>query len=395
MICYNKEWLSNLKIQEQVNLAHQLGDVSTEELKLVEAKYPVGFYTPNVFMRAGIFLLTLVILSFGMGLLSLFMYDMKLVSSPYYLLFLGIVTYIALEYMVREKHHYQSGADDALMWVAAGLFLSAYLLFMDLVFQTSTFRYEEILVCGFCFLLAGYFTLRFADALMAITTVLAFMAFVFYSWLKTSAFALQTMPFIMMVISGAIYYVSDLLERRKTYLFYGNALIAVSVLSLILFYLSGNYFIVRELGASMGSGGLAEVEPVPFGWFFWIWTFMIPLLYIGFGLKRKDVVLLRTGLILIAAAAFTLKNYHYIAATELLLAGTGTALIAVAWAAISYLKVPKNGFTANEIEDGNVLNNIQVESLIVGETLSGTQSGQNLHQMGGGDFGGGGASGNF
>lgn len=395
MIIYNKEWLGNLSIHDQINISYEQGDISTDELKKIKERYPVGFYSPNIFMRVGIFLLTLIILGFSIGLLSLITYDLKTLDSPYYLLFLGLITYVALEFIISTKHHYRSGADDALMWVAAGLFLGTFIFLMDEISRSAKLGHQEIFLYGFSSLCAGYFTLRFGDALMAIVTILAFLAFICYVWLEIGFYSLQTLPFLMMMISGTIYYVASLLEHRKKYLLYSNCITAVIMISLLLFYLSGNYFVVREMGAELGDGGLTASEPIPFGWFFWLWTFIIPLLYIGFGLKKKNVILLRGGLVLVTAATFTLKNYYYIMPTELLLVWIGIVLIGIAWFTIKYLKTPKSGFTAAQIEDGNVLDKVQAESLIVGETFSGGQSPNAGHRMGGGSFGGGGAGSDF
>lgn len=395
MIIYNKEWLHNQKIQDQAAIIYNQGDINSEELKKIKEKYPVGFYSPNIFLRVGIFLLTLVILSFSMGLISLFVYELKFLDSPYFLLFLGLVNYAALEYIVTVKHHYRSGADDALMWVAAGLFLAAYIFFLDKIFLSRPDHPAELFIYGFSFLLASYFTLRFADILMTLTAVLALVAFIFYGWMNLGFYALQTLPFLMMVFSGIVYYVSNHASNHKKYTFYSTCITSITILCLLLFYLFGNYFVVRELGAEMSNTTLNEAQSIPFAWFFWLWTFIIPVLYIGAGLKKKDVILLRVGLILVAAAAFTLKNYYEIMPSELLLVIAGSILIGIAWFTTKYLKTPKNGFTSTEIKDGNALDNIQIESLIVGETFSVPQPGATGHQMGGGNFGGGGASGNF
>lgn len=167
-------------------------------------------------------------------------------------------------------------------------------------------------------------------------------------------------------------------------------------MSLLLFYLTGNYFVVRELGADMAGVQMENEQQIPFAWLFWLWTSIIPLLYIGFGLKKKDVILLRSGLLLIAAAAFTFRNYYHLMSTELVLVLSGIASIGIAYFAIHYLKVPKNGYTAAEIDDQNIMDKINIESLIVAETFSTPHAVPDPgSRMGGGNFGGGGSSGNF
>ena len=46
MIIYNKTWLKNLIIQDQMNVSVAAGDLTKEELKNIEKAYPVVFIPP-------------------------------------------------------------------------------------------------------------------------------------------------------------------------------------------------------------------------------------------------------------------------------------------------------------------------------------------------------------
>jgi uncharacterized membrane protein YgcG len=154
--------------------------------------------------------------------------------------------------------------------------------------------------------------------------------------------------------------------------------------------------VVQSLSpASEGIYNSAEPAPVPFGFFFWAWTILIPFIYLGLGIKNKDVIILRTGLILVAAAAFTFRNYYHLMPIEGALSIVGIILLGICYMVMKYLKTPKHGFTYEDLEDGNFMDKLKVESLIVSETFSGTQPQGENTRFGGGDFGGGGASGNF
>ncbi|RQO67977.1 hypothetical protein DBR43_26075 [Pedobacter sp. KBW06] len=392
MIIYNRTWLKNLDLQNQLKRAHRLGDITAEELKQMEEKYPVGFYTPNIFVRAGLFILTQIITSFAGGLLSLIFSSMgDLITSPGYFLFLGLISYVALELIVQQKHHFRSGVDDALMWTAAGLILAAFIGYLSIAQRNSLSAPFECYVFFFAMVLAGYFTLRFADMLMAVVSFLSLICFLFFSRELFGFYAAAIRPFLIILVSAGVYFLCVYWKKYKDY---ENCLTAMQVFCLLIGYAAGNYFVVKEMG-SMINQPLQEGEGLPLGWFFWTWTIALPFVYIALGLKRKEVILLRSGLILIAAAAFTFRNYYHVMPIEGALSLVGAALLAIAYGVIRYLKTPKKGFTYEELDDDQLLDKIKVESLIVGETFSGPSAAPEGSRMGGGSFGGGGSSADF
>jgi hypothetical protein len=73
----------------------------------------------------GLFILTCVIIAFSDGLLSLFILDG--VSSPGgWALFLAVLTYAGLELIIYLKKHFRSGVDDALLFMVACQFVTAF-----------------------------------------------------------------------------------------------------------------------------------------------------------------------------------------------------------------------------------------------------------------------------
>jgi uncharacterized membrane protein YgcG len=171
-------------------------------------------------------------------------------------------------------------------------------------------------------------------------------------------------------------------------------MIVLQVIALITLYASGNYYIVKELGDLLNN---SSSESIPFGWFFWIWTIIIPGVYIYRGLLQKDVICLRVGLISSVAAAVTVRNYYHLTPLEFVFIICGGLLLLISYYLTRYLKKPKHGFTYQQLSGESLIEKLQIESLIISETSSGigdapTDSGT---QMGGGKFGGGGASGGF
>ncbi len=181
--------------------------------------------------------------------------------------------------------------------------------------------------------------------------------------------------------------------KWKNYL---NGLLLISITALICFYAAGNYFVVREASVSMLGLDLKEGESIPFGLLFWIFTIIIPIMYIVRGIQKKDAVLLRVGLLLVAAIIFTVRYYYHLMPAEIAMVLGGIIFIGIAWALIKYLETPKFGFTHKDQNDGFFMVKLQVESLVIAQTFTGPQLPTDTGtQFGGGTGGGGGASGEF
>ena len=222
------------------------------------------------------------------------------------------------------------------------------------------------------------------------------MAVIYFSWIKTGTLGLATMPFLMMLVSAFIYWLALSNERQKQFINYRNVFSVVQAFSLVTLYAAGNYFIVDYLSAQL-HGPLPAGKELPFGAFFWLWTMLPPFVYVAFGIKRKDLLLLRTGLFLIAAGVLTFRNYYHVLPVDVALCIAGIIILSVVYGVIKYLKTPKYGFTYAEPETANDTDHLKIESLIVAQSFSHAPAApaDDGVKFGGGDFGGGGSSGDF
>src|SRR5262249_24927382 len=159
---------------------------------------------------------------------------------------------------------------------------------------------------------------------------IAFLSIVFNSAVKLGAIAKTAMPFLLMVISITVYWLIRKYKNENRLRYYKACCTFVEILALLTLYIAGNYFAVREVSNIMFELNLKEGESIPAGWFFWIWTALLPIVYIFRGIQKKDVILLRTGLILVAAIVFTVRYYHHIAPIEIAMSIGGLIMILVA-----------------------------------------------------------------
>jgi hypothetical protein len=390
MIIYDKLGLANLHIQEQMQKAFDAGLVAEEELRQVKAAYPTGFYTPNLLVRIGLFLLTLTGTQFAGMFVTLILEGLHVVDNPIWPIFLGLCTYAAAEFFTKRNRLFRSGVDDALIW------LSASLLAVGVIWALDGSPDVNLLGSGAILLLSLYFTLRFADPVMAVISFLSLLAVVFFTWNKFGAIAEATMPFLMMIVSFVTWYRSKAMTSNFKFTNYRNCLLFVQVVSLLTGYAAGNYFVVQKLSNFLHHLPQNSDQPLPFGWFFWIWTLVLPVLNVTHGIQKKSLMLLRLGMLLMVAAAFTFRNYYQLFPTEYVLVIVGATLLTALILVIKYLKIPKGGFTYAKRGSRHWAENVNLESILVaGAASHSTPVPVNPSPFGGGSFGGGGASSTF
>lgn len=393
MIIYNKEWLDNLLVHEQVDAEQRAGSITPAEVTAIKMQYPVGFYMPNVFVRVGLFILACIIGLSSTGVLGLIAEGM-IQHNGYVLSFLiGIAAYILLEIMVKSNKYYGSGVDDALLWITFGSFTGGFMWFvysLDTTYQADHYLSTSI----FVFLLGLYLTLRFADNVMSALTCLALFAVVYFAGKSLGSVGITIMPFLMIAASAAAYFVIGRLHRDPVSLYYRDCLADAKIVSLAVLYAAGNYYVVDQLSAMINGPSKGGI---PLGFFFWGWTIVMPLVYIGFGIKKKDTMLLRMGIFLVEAAVATFRYYYHVIPAEWALMLGGCILLAIVYSLVRYLKTDKYGFTYADINNTELSDSIKIESLITAATFSHTTDApvKPEDRFGGGSFGGGGSSSNY
>ncbi len=387
MIAYNKNWLDNLNNKEEIESTFSSALISLGEKEKFELLYPVAFYSPNFFIRAGLFILTAVIAVFTMGIFALI--SMDGLYRHYYLLFLfsGLLSYATLEYFVKEKKQYRSGVDDALMWV------SALCVFFG-INGAFEFNLSHVQNAVLVFILAAYFFLRFADTLMACVVVLAFFASVFLFYFPINNFTKSTIPFVLMLLASLVYFFANKFSFNNLFRHYKHGLKIMEIVALLCLYAASNYFVVQQLSNIFLQSFTETNTKISYGWLFWFFTVCIPLYYIFRGIQKKDVIFLRVGLILITAIVFTVRFYYAVMPMEIAMLIGGIIFIAICYALTKYLSQPKYGFTADEIKSKTKGGIINIESLVIAETFNQNTS-EPTTTFGGGSGGGGGASGEF
>ncbi|NML41811.1 hypothetical protein HHL17_31800 [Chitinophaga sp. G-6-1-13] len=388
MIAWPSVTLDNLAIQNEAAKAHRQGCISPETLEAIRTAHPVKLYLPNPITRVGLFILTTIVVCFTTGFLLLLAISGESASLRAMLIIAALLCIGALEFAISQKGSYRSGINEALLWSAVGL------LCTGIFFESHHVTENTIAIIVFGLTVLG--TLRYADMASSAVAWLSFLFIIFQQAMRIPH-GVQALPFLLMALSLAAYLVTTRLEKRPALRHYADCLTLLRILSLITLYMAGNYYVVRETTNSMFMLELQPGQGIPGGWIFWILTVIIPPLYIFLGIRKKDAVLLRTGIILIAMIVFTVRYYHSVMPLETAMVVGGLVLTGGAWALIRYLHTPKNGFTYAASDEPGMADRLKVESLIIAQTFTpGARSTDtNPTNFGGGSGGGGGASGDF
>ena len=385
MIAYNHLSLQNLLTRKESGKAYRSGYITKAEKENIDQSYPVSFYTPNIFVRIGLFILTVVIALFTLGLIGLlFMNNIEDVAGGI-IVFFGLLNYAALELMVK-KNHYKSGVDDALMWISGISIVGGLNILGNISWQTNAM---------IIFIVAGFLFARFTNIIIAGVAGLSIIAFVFLTFIRLGEMAKAMAPFVVMITSATVYFLAAGKTKDPAWKNYADGLQMISVIALVSLYAGGNYFAVRETSVAMFGLNLQNGEKIPFAWLFWLLTFAIPALYITSGLQKKNVVFVRTGLVLVAATVFTVRNYYHPLPLEVAAVICGGILIVIAYALIKYLHEPRHGFTYKKADDAQIEEPLQLESLVIAQTFAQQPKPDDGFQFGGGSGGGAGASGEY
>ena len=386
MIAYNRTWLDALLTTDLAKQWHEKGLISDERLGSVQERYRTGFYSPNVFVRIGLGIFGLILIGAVLGLIILMVSPDSEEATALFGIFCGAGFIVVLEtVLIRNHHHYGSGLDDVLLYAGTMCFLSG--LCTLLPDNAGALTYSCV---SLPFLVIG--AIRYLDRLMTAAAFICALLIVLLTLKETlDISAVYIMPFIAMLFSAGVYYFAGK-GMRQTGRHYWEACFGVlAFLSLLTFYAGGNYWVVQQAGWD-----LLALEQPAMPWLFWALTFAIPVFYIFRGLRGKDRLLLDVGIGCAVAAVFTFRFYFHVFSLAWVATIGGAVLFVISYLSIRYLRSrPDLPYTYETDGKRSLLQKAQEQ--IFDQTISGqaTPAPAAKTDMGGGQFGGGGAGSEF
>jgi uncharacterized membrane protein YgcG len=388
MTAYNLKSLDAMLIMRTCDEAYRLRLISEEEYTRVKQAYPLELYVPNMFIRIGLFLAMCVLIFMSFGLLMIFFGDAWFSDSSMSLtcLLYALALYGALEWFIREKKHFRSGVDDALLWVSAG--------FLVVSFYLAAFNASATIQCLVFLAISTLAAIRFANAVMSIVMFLSFVSLIFFQVTSIGPLGMLLAPFIVAAASFGVYLFVSKQKTKERFRHYATCFAYVEVCALLSIYLSFNYFAAHEIQNEFFFISIRAGEALTGGWLFWIMTLLLPPLYIVRGLQTRDAVLLRAGIVLLFATIFTIRYYYHWFPPEYLMTLGGSLLIIAMYLSIRRFRHAHTRITSNrtdtDVEHGSI-----VEQLVVAESFDPKLPSDDGFRFGGGSSGGGGATGNY
>ena len=389
MIVLDKNKLENTALIEEATSLQKAGFIAKEQLDFLKKEHNVLHSNKNILVRIGFFLLGSLLYISICGAFSILGLGTNGDSWKIFPFLFTVIGIVGSEFLANKEYH-NHGLDDAFI-----LGMQLNIGFAVGVLSDG----DNILSILIAVTIASLFTfLRYVHLLSVLIFFLAFTATLGYAIFEFLEYGQAILPFFMMFYSIAIYFYSRKILNNLTEPFYYNGILLMKNLSLILLYLSGNYLVVRELSAAL-TGGYYEISPeIPFAFFFWIFTFGIPIVYLFFSLKNKDRIMLWISFLTIAFSFYTFRFYYSVLPIEVALTLGGLILFALAFFSIKKLKEKETGLTfkPDRISNSNAL--LNAEALIIASTFGmkpEVKVSESPMKFGDGGFSGGGSGGSF
>jgi len=392
---YNPTWSHQEAMRAAAKRWNRRGLLSAGQKQTIEAAYPLSFYRPSLFMRLVLFIFACISV-FGAAGLLLLITDFHFFRVPAFLCAVGSLA--MLEILIQNSRLYHAGVDNALLYNFLG-WTSVLLanIIQDFLALDVTYPYWELFLARtFPLVLIPILVLfigaaiRYADRLVAAATYLMALLLIANLLLQVP-YGRLVLPFVVMLASVGAYRLVQRLSFRPDYLYYKPCLTLLKALTLVTFYLGGNYYVVREGNAALNGEYISK--QIVFAPLFYLFTAVIPLLYIAHALRRPDRVWLLTGLVAAAFSLATLRYYRAVLPPEIAAVLAGTLLLALAIWATRYLRPARHGLTS--LLDDEQSQHFNLESLVVAETAVAPQAPTPGFEFGGGHSGGGGADGSY
>lgn len=385
---YNPEWIYKLHVIKQTKLWMKHDLISHDQFTAIQDCYKTPLFHPNIAIRILLFVATLIASSGMIGIVMLMFSGAGETAIAIICMLSGIGAFWMLERAFINNNHYKSGVTEGMAYMACGLVIVGVSMLVDFDIVT--------IIQLTCLVVFGLAAFRYLDLMLTLAFMGSLSWMIFYHSYEAGGIFRSIIPFVFMFLFSAGYFILRKLNKRDDLRLWGDNLLVIEVCCLLLIYAGGNYLVVRELSVSMMNMVVEPGQDIPFSLVFYFFTVAIPVIYLWTGIRSKNIVLLRVGLVALSFSVFTFKYYYSFGHPEITLTVTGVISILVAVLLMRYLKEIRNGFTSENILT-SALTNLNAEAFIISQTMGGNQPGKvEANEVGGGGrTGGGGASTSF
>ncbi|MCU0431170.1 MAG: hypothetical protein MUF42_14495 [Cytophagaceae bacterium] len=364
-----------------------------KKAKQLLASIPESLHSTGIFLRIALALFTFILACSGVGLLSLMFLGggWNEIGYGIFSIVCSVAFFFILENYISHKHSYGTGVDDMLTYLTFVSFMTGFVLFF--IDSSNNDALIGVIIALCACLLASLLALRYVDRLCMLVALSAGYSAVFILF-KSSSLGTTLLPFIGAALGGLTYWGAGKLRKNIAWHLWDSLWWMAEITGLVLLYASLNYYVVRNLSESLMGIYLEEGQDIPLAFIFYACTALIPLVYVWQGTVRKNRILFRTGLVLIALSAITFKVYFSTGHHEITLTVSGALLLLFSYGIHRWLQMDRAGLTLQEDQEEEKL--LDAESLLIVSSVSIPSTQQVPKQdFGNGSFGGGGSTGDF
>ncbi|MHC0440413.1 hypothetical protein [Flavobacterium sp. 3-210] len=387
MIVYDKKMLDNGALLDEADTLYNGGFISKDQKKFIEKELPVLKSQSNILVRIGFFLLGCLLYLSICGAISLFGLSGEHVFFQICCYIFAVVGFVGAELLATQNYH-NHGLDDA--------FVLGALLNVGIAIAVTTEGYEAV-IAFFVAIAALFMFLRYLHLLSMLVFCIAATGFLFFEMFEFGDIGKTILPFVAMISAAILYFVTKKIIFNLKESYYYNGLLLANSFCLILFYLSCNYLVVRELSSELLGNEVKPGTDIPFAFFFYAFTIIVPIIYLIQALKGKDRIMLWISFLAIAFSIYTIRFYYSVLPIEVALTLGGVVLFAIAFFSIKKLKEKESGLTFKPDRINHSDNFLNTEALVVASTF-GMKPEVKIDspmEFGDGGFSGGGSGGSF
>ncbi|MTH14615.1 hypothetical protein [Flavobacterium sp. LC2016-01] len=388
MIVYDTKMLDNEILVDEAAALCKGGFISNEQKKFIKKELPVFKSQDNILVRIGFFLLGSFLYGSICGAISIFGMHAENAYFNICCYIFAAIGFAGSELLAKQNYH-NHGLDDA--------FILGAILNIGFAIGITTDGYESV-IAFFMATASIYMFLRYLHLLSMLVFCFSITAFLFFQMFEFGEIGKAVLPFTAMIFAVICYFLTKKLINKLTKSYYYNGLLLANSFCLILFYLSCNYLVVRELSASLLGTEVKPGTDIPFAFFFYAFTFIVPIIYLVQALRVKDRIMLWISFLAIGFSIYTIRFYYAVLPIEVALTLGGLVLFAIAYFSIKKLKEKESGLTfkPDRINHSDAL--LNAEALVVASTFGmkpEVKPQDSPMEFGGGGFSGGGSEGNF
>ncbi len=372
MIAFSKDDIENFSAHLKHGKLDSKDDTSIEEPASGHA-YVYPFYSPPVFVRVGLFFLTIFVVLLVFSLLWLLTAtSVSNLALATLCTVTGSLCILASEYFARKRKHYQSGIDEALHCSIVFFFSIPLFLLFNIATWITLLLASAISFCLF---------LRYLSSLQAgICAICLFISLAFFAEEFYPAF-IYALPLSLLAGASCFFLMN---HDRPVPVVYRSGLVIIRYCLLCLALFFSNFICLAALGGMYISDSFISIT-------YKVTTVLFPILLLWYGVFKRDIIAIHVSMVSLIFALYSVYEFTGREQPFAWMTIGGLFMIVICAFLMKRLQNARGGFIYRKEKSNQ--NDRWVEVIL--PAAVGQSEPDAGGEFGGGSFGGGGASGNF